>query len=403
MKRREFIALIGGAAAAVPFTARAQQPTKMKRVAFVSPSNKIGDIVASNSRYRSWFEELRLLGYVEGQNLVVERYSAEGRIDYFSQLARDVVNTHPDVIFVQSNLLVLAFKVATASIPIVATAGDPVIAGIVSSIAHPGGNITGVAVDAGFELLGKRLGLLLEAIPKPLNAKYLASQGNWKAPAGRMVQDAAKHLGITISGALLDGTIDEAQYRSVFAAMEQDRVDALMVSPELVNFSNDQLLVDLAAKSRIPTIYAYRETVALGGLMAYAPDWADTLRRAANAVGQILKGANPGDIPFYQATKFDLVINVKTARALGLFVAAAARRRGDRINSRLPELALSGHGLSGRRCPLLEVKRTSLSHEPMSGNDPSETSASISCCSSGAGFSPYQCTRFSFIRHDAVS
>ena len=305
--------------------------TKMKRVAFVSPSDKIGDIVASNNRYRSWFEELRRLGYVERQNLVVERYSAEGRIDYFSQLARDVVNTHPDVILVQSNLLVLAFKAATASIPIVATAGDPVAAGIVSSIAHPGGNITGVAVDAGFELLGKRLGLLLEAIPKPLNAKYLASQGNWKAAAGRMVQDAAQHLGITISGALLDGTIDEAQYRSLFAAMEQDRVDALMVSPELVNFSNDQLLVDLAAKSRIPTIYAYRETVALGGLMAYAPDWADTLRRAANAVGQILKGAIPGDIPFYQATKFELIINVRTAKALGLDIPPSLLLRADEV------------------------------------------------------------------------
>lgn len=330
MRRREFIGLISGAAA-LPFTARAQQPTKMKRVAFVSPSNKIGDIVASNNRYRSWFEELRRLGYVERQNLVVERYSAEGRIDYFSQLARDVVNTRPDVIFVQSNLLVLAFKAATTTVPIVATAGDPVSAGIVSSIAHPGGNITGVAVDAGFELLGKRLGLLLEAIPKPLNAKYLASQGHWKTASGHMVQDAAKHLGITISGALLDGTIDEAQYRTVFAAMEHDHVDALMVSPELVNFNNDQLLVDLAAKSRIPTIYAYRETVALGGLMAYAPDWADTLRRAANAVGQILKGANPGDIPFYQATKFELVINVKTAKALGLEIPSSLLLRADEV------------------------------------------------------------------------
>jgi len=225
----------------------------------------------------------------------------------------------------------LAFKAATASLPIVVTAGDPVAAGIVSSIAHPGGNITGVAVDAGVELLGKRLGLLLEAIPKPLNAKYLASQAHWKGASGRIVQDAAKHLGITISGALLDGTIDETQYRSVFAAMERDRVDALMVSPELVNLSNDQLLVDLAAKSRIPTIYAYRETVALGGLMAYAPDWADTLRRAANAVGQVLKGANPGDIPFYQAAKFELVINVRTAKALGLEIPSSLLLRADEV------------------------------------------------------------------------
>jgi putative ABC transport system substrate-binding protein len=332
MRRREFIGLVGGVAA-LPLAARAQQSGKMKRIAMVHPAEKVGNMTIINSRqgFRAFFEELNRLGYVEGQNLVVERYSAEGRIDYFSQLARDVVNTHPDVIFVQSNLLVLAFKAATASIPMVVTAGDPVPAGIVSSIAHPGGNITGVAVDAGVELLGKRLGLLVEAIPKPLNAKYLASQGNWKGAAGRVVQDAGKHLGITVSGALLDGTIDETQYRSVFAAMEQDGVDALMVSPELVNLSNDQLLVDLAAKSRIPTIYAYRETVALGGLMAYAPDYADTLRRAANAVGQILKGANPGDIPFYQATKFELVINVKTARELGLEIPSSLLLRADEV------------------------------------------------------------------------
>jgi putative ABC transport system substrate-binding protein len=331
MKRREFIGLVAGSAVAWPIAARAQQPAKMKRVAFVSPSSKIGDMVASNNLYRSWFEELRRFGYVEGQNLVVERHSAEGRTDYFSQLARDVVNTHPDVIFVSSNTLVLAFKAATITVPIVATTGDPVSAGIVSSIAHPGGNITGVAVDAGVEIFGKRLGLLLEAIPKPLNAKYLTTRGSWKAAAGRTVQDAAKHLGINITGALLDGTIDEAQYRSVFAAMEQDRVDALMVSPEMINFIYDQLLVDLAAKSRVPAIYAYRETVALGGLMAYATDWADTLRRAANAVDRILKGANPGDIPFYQATKFELVINVKTAKALGLEIPSSLLLRADEV------------------------------------------------------------------------
>jgi len=170
MRRREFIGLVGGVAA-VPLAARAQQSSKMKRIALVHPAEKVGNMtINGRPGFRAFFEELNRLGYVEGQNLIVERYSAEGRTDYFSQLARDVVNTRPDVIFVQSNLLVLAFKAATASIPTVVTAGDPAPSGIVSSIAHPGGNITGVSVDAGVELLGKRLGLLLEAIPKPLNA-----------------------------------------------------------------------------------------------------------------------------------------------------------------------------------------------------------------------------------------
>jgi putative tryptophan/tyrosine transport system substrate-binding protein len=330
MRRREFITLVSGTVA-LPFTARAQQTIKMKRVAVVNPSIKNGDWVASNNRNRFWFEELNHLGYVEGQNLIVERYSAEGRTGQFVQLAQDVVNSHPDVIYVGSNILALAFKAVTATIPTVAMVGDPVAYGIVPSLSHPGGNITGVAIDGGIELLGKRFGLLLEAIPKPSNAKFLVSREIWQAGAGRTVQEAAKHMGIAITGALLDGTIDESQYRSVFAAMEQDHVDALMVSPEQINSSNDQLIVDLAEKSRIPAIYAYRETVALGGLMAYAFDRADAQRRVANVIVQILKGANPGDIPFYQVTKYELVINVKTAKALGLDIPPSLLLRADEV------------------------------------------------------------------------
>jgi putative tryptophan/tyrosine transport system substrate-binding protein len=164
MRRREFIGLVG-CVAALPPAARAQQSSKMKRIAMVHPAEKVGNMtINGRPGFRAFFEELNRLGYVEGQNLIVERYSAEG---YFSQLARDVVNTHPDVIFVQSNLLVLAFKAATASIPIVATSGDPVIAGIVSSIAHPGENITGVAVDAGFELLGSDLAFSSKQFQNP--------------------------------------------------------------------------------------------------------------------------------------------------------------------------------------------------------------------------------------------
>jgi len=330
MKRREFIGLIGGSVA-LPFTARAQRLAKMKRVAVASPSTDVRDVVASNDLFRPWFEELRRLGYVEGQNLIVERYSAEGRTDRFDQLARDVVNTHPDVIFVRSNILVLAFKAATATIPIVATVGDPVSSGIAPSIAHPGGNITGVTSDAGIEIMGKRLGLLLEAIPKPSNAKHLGSRAAWELDIGRSVQEAARQLGIAVTGALLDGTIDEAEYRSLFGAMERDRADALMVSSEGVNLTYAPLIVELAAKSRIPTIYAYRSTVALGGLMAYAYDLADAWRQHANITVQILKGANPGDIPFYQATKFQFVINVKTAKALRLEIPPALLLRADEV------------------------------------------------------------------------
>jgi ABC-type uncharacterized transport system substrate-binding protein len=331
MKRREFITFVSCAAATWPLAVRAQQPAKMKRVAFVTPSFKPVDIVASNNRFRPWFEELGRLGYVEGQNLIVERYSAEGQTDRYAKLTRDVANTNPDVIFVVNNILALAFKTTTATIPIVASGADPVASGIVSNIAHPGGNITGVSIDAGIEVVGKRLTLLLEAIPKPSNAKYLCSRSTWDGFVGQAFQDVAKRLGITVTGALLDGTIDEAQYHRVFALMEQDRVDALMVGAEIPNVTHGQLIVDLAAKSRIPTIYSYREHVELGGLMAYAFDLQEFYRQGASAVGQILKGANPGDIPFYQATKYELTINVKTAKALGLEIPPSFLLRADEV------------------------------------------------------------------------
>jgi putative tryptophan/tyrosine transport system substrate-binding protein len=201
----------------------------------------------------------------------------------------------------------------------------------VSSIARPNGNITGIATDAGLEILGKRLGLLLEAIPRPSNVKYLISREAWERYEGRLIEDLSKQLSIAVRGALLEGKVDETQYRRVFAAMEQDRVDALMVSAEGVNVTYGRLLADLAAKSRIPTVYSYRSTVALGGLMAYAYDLPESFRQAANAIGRILKGANPGDIPFYQATKYELVINVKAAKALGLEIPPALLLRADEV------------------------------------------------------------------------
>lgn len=331
MRRREFITLLGGAAAIWPLAAHAQQPTKMKRIAIVRASGNKGDVVASNKLFRPWFEELGRLGYVEGQNLLVERYSAEGRTDHFGELARDVVSTHPDVIFLANGHLASAFKMNTATIPIVTIAIDPVAVGIVSSIARPGGNITGVSLDAGIEIYGKQLELLLEAIPKPSNARFLVAREQWEAASGRSIRAAAKQAGISMTGALLEGTIDEAQIRRVFAVMEQDRVDALVVSAQGEIVVHGQLLVDLAAKSRIPAIYTYREYVVIGGLMAYTFDLPDAFRRAANIIGQILKGANPGDIPFYQPTKFGLVINVKTAKALGLELPATLVGRADEV------------------------------------------------------------------------
>jgi putative tryptophan/tyrosine transport system substrate-binding protein len=331
--RREFITLIGGAATTWPLGALAQQPAKTKkRIAFVSAYVPIADLTASYPDLRPWFEELGRLGYVEGQNLIVERYSANWQGDRLDELVRDVVSTQPDVIYTGTTRLSLALKRHTATIPIVCLTADPVATGLVSNIVRPGGNITGVTSDGGIEIWGKRLGLLLEAIPKPSNVQFLASRDTWKVFYVGAIQDAANQSGISVTPALLeDGTIDEAQYQRAFTAMEQDRVDALIVSDQPENYAYRQLIVNLAAKNQIPAIYAVREFVVLGGLMAYAADRADLSRQAANMVGQILKGANPGEMPFRQPTKFQLVINVKTAKALGLEMPPRLLLRADEV------------------------------------------------------------------------
>jgi putative tryptophan/tyrosine transport system substrate-binding protein len=331
MRRREFIGLIGGAAA-WPLAVRAQQSSKMKRIAMVSAATKIGDMRASGYRiYRVFFEELSRLGYVEGQNLVVERYSAEGRSERYADLARDVVSAHPDLVVTTSIPIALNLKMPTTTIPIVAITADPVVAGLVPSLARPGGNITGVSTDAGLELYGKRLGLLAEAIPKMSNARYLASQSTWAGPYAEAAREAARRADISLAGALLGSPINEAEYQRVFNSMEQDRVDALMVAEEPVHFTYRRLLVELAAKSRIPAIYPFREHVELGGLMSYSADLLDIFRRAARQTAEILKGANPGEIPFYQPTRFDLVINLKTAKELGLTIPEAFLLRADQV------------------------------------------------------------------------
>ncbi len=297
-----------------------------------TPATKVSEIsVSGPPHYRAFFEELSRLGYVEGQNLGVERYSGEGRPERYAELARDVVNTHPDLILAVGARLSLDFKMATTTIPIVTIVIDPIALGLVASIARPGGNITGVTIAAGLELIGKRMGLLVEAMPKLSTVGYLVSRSYWEDPRGAAAREAAKRAGISLKAALLGSAFNEAEYQRVFRSMEQDRADALMVSDEAEHFTNRATIVELAAKGRIPTIYPYREFVEVGGLMAYSIDLADIFRRLANLIDKILKGANPGDIPFYQPTKFELSINLKTAKALGLEMPAMLLGRADEV------------------------------------------------------------------------
>jgi putative ABC transport system substrate-binding protein len=332
MQRREFITLLGGAAATWPLAAQAQQPARMKRIAVVTPATKVSEIsVSGRPYYRAFFEELSRLGYVEGQNLGVERYSGEGQPERYAELARYVVNMHPDLILTAGAHLSSDFKMATTTIPIVTVMFDPVALGLVASIARPGGNITGVTIAGGFEIIGKRMGLLGEAMPKMSTVRFLASRRYWEDTRGAASREVAKTAGIVLSPAVLGSAFNEAEYQRVFTSMEQDRADALMVSEEPEHITYRATIVELAAKGRIPTIYSFREFVEVGGLMAYSINQEDMYRRVANLIDTILKGANPGEIPFYQPTKFDLSINLKTASALGLEMPAMLLARADEV------------------------------------------------------------------------
>jgi putative tryptophan/tyrosine transport system substrate-binding protein len=317
MRRREFIGLVGGAALGWPLAARAQQPQK-RRIAFVHSGIAADKLTETAGPFwvRRFYETLRGLGEIEGSNLVVERYSAEGRSERFAALAAEVVGRNPDVIIANLNDLVKVFAAATATIPIVAIVGDPIAGGLVTNLAHPGGNLTGVSINAGIEIYGKRLQILKQAMPSMTKVAYLRS-GAWDAGSGSASVDAGRQLGIAITDTLLL-EVDDAQLRRCFAEMAQQPFDAVIVDEGGSFLAQRTLIVELAAKHRLPVIYPYRDYVELGGLIAYAPDLGELAQRTANDVHQILNGANPGDIPFYQPSKFQLIINLKAVKALEL-------------------------------------------------------------------------------------
>src|SRR6267142_728514 len=331
MKRRHFLA--GLVIASAMRHAVAQQPEKTKRIALVASSTRVSDMRADkNWLFRAFFEELNRLGFIEGQNLVVERYSAEGRRERHVELAREVVGTHPDVIAALSGALALAFKAATTEIPIVTNAADPVAQGLVQSLAHPGGNITGASGDAGIQLYEKWVELLKELVPKLSNIFYLGSQSHWERfEFSESVRAGAKRAGTSLIPILLGSTFNEAAYESAFKSMEQDRADALLVSNEAEHTTNRAALVRLVAERRLPTMYPNRAFVESGGLMTYSNDFVDLFRRLTVTVADILKGKRPQDIPISQPTKFELVINLKTAKSQGIDVPPTLLARADEI------------------------------------------------------------------------
>jgi ABC-type uncharacterized transport system substrate-binding protein len=334
LKRREFITLLGGAAATWSIAARAQQSANVYRIAFVRTSGSIADFSEAGGdspTFRAIFQELRRLGYVEGQNLIVERYSGEGRQERYAELAREVVRAEPHLIVAFGTPLVLIFKAVTDKIPVVGSMADPVAYGVVSNLARPGGNITGISVDAGLETWAKRLQLLQEVVPTLAKVGFLHLRSSWDLPQGKAVQEAARQLGISLSGPPLEHPIQEAEYRRVLGTMAQEQVDGLIVSDGPDNSTHRRLIVRLAEIVRLPAIFPFRTYFDEGAFMVYGSDLVALHRWVAKYVDQILRGAKPGEIPIYQESKFELLINLKAAKALGLEVPPPLLARADEV------------------------------------------------------------------------
>jgi putative tryptophan/tyrosine transport system substrate-binding protein len=332
MRRREVVAGLAGSVT-WPLVAQAQPPPTVRRIAIVHASNPIAQMNegADHPYYPAFFAELRRLGYVEGHNLTVERRSGEGRVERYPELAREVVGLRPDLIFTSGTQLPSRFKAATSTIPIVALTGDPVALGLADSLARPGGNVTGVSSDTGVEVLQKYIELLKEAVPNASQIAWLQPRASWTGVYKEAPQEAAQRVGVKLVAALLEGVIQDEEYRRAFAIMAQERVNALAVAPGPENLVHRRLTVELAAEARLPAMYPFREHAEVGGLMAYAPDIADLARQAAGSIARILNGQKPGEIPFYQPTKFNLILNLKTAKVLGLAVPSSLLARADEV------------------------------------------------------------------------
>jgi putative ABC transport system substrate-binding protein len=323
MRRRGFIRLLGGAAA-WPLAARAQQPAKIPRIGFL----KLG----LASAYANWVEALqtglRERGYIKGRNIVIEFRWAE-TVDQLPELAADLVRMNVDVIFALASTETEAARQATKTIPIVfGSHADPVGLGHVASLAQPGGNLTGLTVVQ-TDLTAKALELLKEAVPQ---VTRIGALFNPAAPSHRPTLQALETAGEKLGVQLLMApvrTVDD--FDGAFATMARERVGGFFVSTEAVTVSNRARLAGLALKHQLPGMFGVRDNVEAGGLMSYAPDHHDLTRRAAAYIDKILKGAKPADLPVEQASRYYLVINLKTAKAIGLTVLPSLLARADEV------------------------------------------------------------------------
>jgi len=329
MRRREFIILLSGAAVgwllAAPAATRAQQAGKVYRIGYLSYSSS-----AANPHFNEAFRQgLRELGWVEGHNITIDARFAEGRSDRLPDLAAGLVRLKVDIIVGTSTQATLAAKNATETIPVVAANfGDPVELGLIESLARPSGNITGLS-NIEVETFGKELELLKEIAPEARRVAVLSNPANpYHALAISNVKVAAQTLKVELQVLEARGS---NEFDGAFAAMSKERVGALLVVTDTVFVLHRARLADLAAKNRLPSMYGLGEYVKAGGLISYGPNLSDLFRHAATIVDKILRGAKPADLPVQQPTKFELIINLKTAMALGLTIPPTLLARADEL------------------------------------------------------------------------
>jgi ABC-type uncharacterized transport system substrate-binding protein len=324
MRRREFITVLGGAAT-WPLAARAQQARRVPRIGVLLA----GTPTSFAPRVQAFLEGLRDLGYVEGKTAAIEWRWGEDRGDRLPELAAELVRLKVDVIVTAGTPAAKALKSATGTIPIIiAIIGDPVTAGLVDSLARPGGNVTGFSIVA-TELSGKRLELLKEIVPGLASVAVISNVSNPQPQIElNETQLAARRLDLRLHSFPIS---PDTSVENAFEKIREASVQALIVLTDAVLYSQRSRILALAAGNRLPAMYFFREFVEEGGLMSYAPSDRDLFRRAASYVDKVLKGANPGDLPVEQPTKFELVVNLKTAKSLGLDVPPTLIARADEV------------------------------------------------------------------------
>jgi putative ABC transport system substrate-binding protein len=321
MNRRAFISGITVGLLGAPLAAEAQPAGRVWRIAVLGNEN--------NPPWEGFRQGLRDLGYVEGRNVTMEWRWSEGKTDRFPGLAMELVALKPDVIVASGTQAVRAAKQATSAIPIVMTTSSyPDKIGLVDSLSHPGGNVTGLN-NVGPELSGKKLGLLKEIAPKVSRVAVFWNPDSPVEPLTvKELLTAAPAVGVEIQSVEVRSPDD---FPAAFAALSSSRVHALLALGNPINFRGRKLIADFALKNRLPSIYDERLFVDAGGLISYAPSFTDSFRRAATYVDKIFKGARPADLPVEQPTKFELVINLKTAKALGLTIPPSLLQRADQV------------------------------------------------------------------------